>query len=363
MVLSPLVRFVDVQKTYDGRTLVIANLNLEIHRGEFLTLLGPSGSGKTTTLLLLAGFEHPTAGVIELDGRSLVRTPPYRRHLGMVFQDYALFPHRTVAENVAFPLAIRRVPRPEMARRIAAVLDMVKLTGLGERKPNQLSGGQQQRVALARALVYEPRLVLMDEPLGALDKQLREQLQLEIKHIQKKLGITVVYVTHDQAEALVMSDRIAVFNEGRICQIDTPTELYERPRSAFVAQFIGENNRLAGKVVEAGGGVCRVDLEVGGTVAALLINAGGLGARTVLSVRPERVLLDPDPGSCANVFNARVTEVTYLGDHVRVSLGLRSGPGDVVAKLPVAQVPAGLEAGMPLRVGWAIENCRALEAN
>jgi putative spermidine/putrescine transport system ATP-binding protein len=365
MVPGPLVRFAGVQKTYDGRTLVIENLNLDIHRGEFLTLLGPSGSGKTTTLLLLAGFEHPTGGAIELEGKSLARTPPYRRHLGMVFQDYALFPHMTVAENVAFPLAIRRLPSPEIARRIAAALDMVKLGGLGERKPSQLSGGQQQRVALARALVYEPRLVLMDEPLGALDKQLREQMQLEIKHIQRELGITVVYVTHDQTEALVMSDRIAVFNEGRICQLDTPAELYERPRSAFVAQFIGENNRLAGKVVEVAGDVCRVDLEIGGTVVALPINVAGVGARTVLSVRPERILLDPAPeGSCANVFEARVTEVTYLGDHVRVALGLRGGPGgDVVAKVPIAQVPVRLEIGVPLRVGWAATSCRALEAD
>ena len=233
-----------VRKTYDGETLVVKDLDLDIFDGEFLTLLGPSGSGKTTTLMMLAGFETPTAGQIMLAGRDLARVPPHRRDIGVVFQNYALFPHMTVAENIAFPLSVRGVPRSDIAVRVARALDTVRLSGFGERRPAQLSGGQQQRVALARALVFEPKLVLMDEPLGALDKQLREEMQLEIRRLHERLGITIVYVTHDQAEALTMSDRIAVFHRGVIQQIDTPAAVYEQPRNAFVASFIGESNRL-----------------------------------------------------------------------------------------------------------------------
>jgi putative spermidine/putrescine transport system ATP-binding protein len=215
------VRFNHVDKAYDPRTLVIRDLNLTVQPREFLTLLGPSGSGKTTTLMMLAGFEQPTGGEILLEGRPISREPSYRRNFGMVFQDYALFPHMTVFENVSFPLQVRRMSAGDISRRTKDMLAVVKLEGLGDRLPGQLSGGQQQRVALARALVFGPRLVLMDEPLGALDKQLREQLQLEIKHIQNMLGVAVIYVTHDQAEALVMSDRIAVFNNGIVHQVDT----------------------------------------------------------------------------------------------------------------------------------------------
>src|SRR5574343_1549113 len=227
---TPLVRFAGVQKTYDGEQLVVRALNLDIQRGEFLSLLGPSGSGKTTTLMMLAGFESPTAGDILLDGAPITRTPPHKRNFGMVFQNYALFPHMTVADNVAYPLTVRKVPKAEIATRVAKALDMVQLGGKGERFPGQLSGGQQQRVALARALVFEPQLVLMDEPLGALDKQLREHMQMEIKHIHQRLGVTVVYVTHDQGEALTMSDRVAVFHQGEIQQIAPPRELYETPQ-------------------------------------------------------------------------------------------------------------------------------------
>src|SRR5574343_936781 len=227
---TPLVRFAGVQKTYDGLSLVVRSLDLDIQRGEFLSLLGPSGSGKTTTLMMLAGFESPTAGEILLDGAPITRTPPHKRNFGMVFQNYALFPHMSVADNVAYPLTVRKVPKAEIATRVAKALDMVQLGGRGERFPGQLSGGQQQRVALARALVFEPQLVLMDEPLGALDKQLREHMQMEIKHIHQRLGVTVVYVTHDQGEALTMSDRVAVFHQGEIQQIAPPRELYETPQ-------------------------------------------------------------------------------------------------------------------------------------
>ncbi|WP_245311631.1 ABC transporter ATP-binding protein, partial [Bradyrhizobium pachyrhizi] len=213
------VKFSEVQKTYDSETLVVKNLNLDIARGEFLTMLGPSGSGKTTTLMMLAGFEVPTQGSILLEGRPIDKMPPHKRDIGMVFQNYALFPHMTVEENLAFPLKVRKLVRTEIEARIKRALDMVRLGAYGKRRPAQLSGGQQQRVALARALVFDPKLVLMDEPLGALDKQLREQMQLEIKRIHDDLCVTVVYVTHDQGEALTMSDRIAVFNDGVIQQL------------------------------------------------------------------------------------------------------------------------------------------------
>ena len=241
-----LVRFIEVQKSYDGETLVVKNLNLDVARGEFLTMLGPSGSGKTTCLMMLAGFEPATHGEITLDGVPINNVPPHKRGIGMVFQNYALFPHMTVAENLAFPLQVRKMKKTEIESRVNRALDMVQLGGFGGRRPAQLSGGQQQRVAVARALVFDPALVLMDEPLGALDKQLREQMQYEIKHIHENLGVTVVYVTHDQSEALTMSNRVAVFNDGVIQQLASPDDLYERPENAFVAQFIGENNTLNG---------------------------------------------------------------------------------------------------------------------
>ena len=226
---APLVRFVGVQKSYDGVQLVVRQLDLDIRRGEFLTLLGPSGSGKTTTLMMLAGFESPTAGEILLDGKPITSTPPHRRNFGMVFQNYALFPHLTVGQNVAYPLTVRKVAKSEQATRVAKALDMVRLKGMSDRFPPQLSGGQQQRVALARALVFEPQLVLMDEPLGALDKQLREHMQIELKELHRQLGVTFVYVTHDQGEALTMRDRVAVFNDGAIQQVDAVDRCTRRP--------------------------------------------------------------------------------------------------------------------------------------
>src|SRR5438034_5007003 len=253
---DPIVRFVGIGKTYDGVMRIVDALDLDIERGEFLTLLGPSGSGKTTTLMLLAGFETPTAGEILLEGKPLSRVPPYQRNIGMVFQNYALFPHMTIAENIGFPLSVRGVPAADIAKRVGRALDMVQLGGFGARRPAQLSGGQQQRTAVARALVFEPKLILMDEPLGALDKQLREQMQFEIRHLHQRLGVTMVYVTHDQSEALTMSDRIAVFHRGKIQQLGDPERIYEEPRNAFVARFVGENNRFEGKLESAGNGRC-----------------------------------------------------------------------------------------------------------
>ncbi|SME88672.1 putative spermidine/putrescine transport system ATP-binding protein [Tistlia consotensis] len=357
-----LVRFTDVQKSYDGETLVVKNLNIDISRGEFLTLLGPSGSGKTTTLMMLAGFETPTHGDIELGGKRLNNVPPHKRDIGMVFQNYALFPHMTVSENLAFPLQVRRKGRSEVAERVQRALDMVQLGSFGNRRPAQLSGGQQQRVALARALVFEPTLVLMDEPLGALDKQLREHMQLEIKHLHEQLGITVVYVTHDQSEALTMSDRIAVFHDGVIQQLATPSDLYERPKNAFVAQFIGENNRLNGKVAKLNGSnACLVTLDSGSQVQALPVNVSGEGSPTTLSLRPERVQINPPEGALPNVFDAKVEELIYLGDHIRTRCSL-AGSDDFVVKVPNAQGHSSLQRGSRVKLGWAIEDCRALDA-
>jgi putative spermidine/putrescine transport system ATP-binding protein len=355
-----LVRFLGVQKTYDGETLVVKDLDLDIRRGEFLTLLGPSGSGKTTTLMMLAGFEAPTNGRIELDGSPIDNVPPEKRNIGMVFQNYALFPHMTVAENLAFPLQVRRMAKGEISQRVARALEMVKLSGYGARRPNQLSGGQQQRVALARALVFEPKLVLMDEPLGALDKQLREQMQLEIRHIHERLGVTVVYVTHDQSEALTMSERIAVFNDGIIQQLATPTELYERPVNSFVAQFIGENNTLKGRVISINGGGCTVEVD-GARIEALAVNVPGEGAPTTLSLRPERVRINPPDTACHNLFEAQVEELIYLGDHTRARVRL-CGNEEFVIKVPNAEGRLALDAGSTIRVGWKKEDCRALDA-
>ena len=355
------VRFVDVRKTYDGETLVIKGLSFSIRKGEFLTLLGPSGSGKTTTLMMLAGFEAPTDGEIELEGERLTRQPPYRRNFGMVFQDYSLFPHMTVADNVAFPLTIRKRSKEEVRTRVARALEMVKLDDFASRQPGQLSGGQQQRVALARALVFQPRLVLMDEPLGALDKQLREEMQLEIKHIQRSLGITAVYVTHDQQEALTMSDRIAVFRDGQILQLDTPAELYMRPRSAFVAGFIGESNRLTGKVVAIEDGRCTVELQDGLRVAATSFDLAGIGSRALLTVRPERVTIDAAPDGSPNLFRARVEEVIYQGDHRRARLTL-AGESNFMIKIPTSGSERELAVGEILPVRWSVEDCRAFDA-
>lgn len=362
-VQDPYVRFADIRKSYDGETLVVKNLNLDIARGEFLTMLGPSGSGKTTCLMMLAGFETATHGEIFLDGSPINHVAPHKRDIGMVFQNYALFPHMTVAENLMFPLKVRKVSSAEATSRVDRVLDMVGLGDLGSRRPAQLSGGQQQRVAVARALVFEPKLVLMDEPLGALDKQLREQMQFEIKDIHENLGVTVVYVTHDQSEALTMSNRIAVFSEGVIQQLAAPDELYEQPSNAFVAQFIGENNRLCGTVTEIDGAESvTVRTDSGAVVRALPVNVGGVGSKTTLSLRPERVVVEPEPGDFPNVFDAQVMELIYLGDHIRTRINI-AGHDDFVIKVAnTHKATRNLKPGTQIQIGWHINDCRALDA-
>jgi putative spermidine/putrescine transport system ATP-binding protein len=363
---SAYVLFENVQKSYDGEVLVVKNLNLAISRGEFLTMLGPSGSGKTTCLMMLAGFETATHGNILLDGRRIDNVAPHKRGIGMVFQNYALFPHMSVAENLAFPLSVRKVSRAETESRVKRALNMVELDQLGDRMPAQLSGGQQQRVAVARALVFEPDLVLMDEPLGALDKNLREQMQYEIKHIHDQLGVTVVYVTHDQSEALTMSNRIAVFEDGVVQQLASPTDLYEHPSNAFVAAFIGESNRLLGTITATEGRTCEVRLDSGELIHATAVNIGGLGARSTLSLRPERVVIlsgDARGGDSAtpNVFDAEVQELIYLGDHIRTRVRV-CGSDEFIVKVPNVGGERQLTVGRQVRIGWSVEDCHALDA-
>ena len=316
---GPFIRFEGVSKAF-GATTVVDALDLAVERGEFVSLLGPSGSGKTTLLMMLAGFEAPSSGAIRLDGRRIDGLPPYRREMGVVFQNYALFPHMTVAENLAFPLKMRRVGRAERDRRVARALDLVRLPQLAQRRPAQLSGGQQQRVALARALVYEPKVVLMDEPLSALDKQLRQHMQLEIRGLHRALGLTVIFVTHDQDEALTMSDRVAVLNRGRIEQLDTPSGLYDRPRTRFVAEFIGETNLIEGRVVAVDGGVARVSAG-DATLVCRCEAPPAPGSAVLVSVRPE-MLHVADAGSDAgsNTLAVTVEDEVYHGDHVRLHL-------------------------------------------
>jgi putative spermidine/putrescine transport system ATP-binding protein len=355
-----LVRFVDIQKSYDGESLVVKNLNLDVAKGEFLTMLGPSGSGKTTCLMMLAGFEPATHGEIYLNEHPINRVPPHKRGIGMVFQNYALFPHMTVAENLAFPLEVRHMDKSEREQRVNRALDMVQLGAFGDRRPAQLSGGQAQRVAVARSLVFDPDLVLMDEPLGALDKNLREQMQYEIKHIHENLGLTVVYVTHDQSEALTMSNRIAVFDDGIIQQCAPPEVLYEQPENAFCANFIGENNRFLGNVTEDNGDTVKVEIDEHAIVVAKKVNVEGVGSRSTLSLRPERVTVNPEPGSLPNVFSGVAEELIYLGDHIRTRFTVL-GHDDFIVKIPNSAVHAHLKEGDTVNIGWNAEDCRALD--
>ena len=354
------VKFEKVDKSYDGEILVVEDLNVDIPKGEFLTMLGPSGSGKTTTLMMLAGFETPTSGEIYLDGEAISSIPPYKRGIGMVFQNYALFPHMTVNENLSFPLEVRKINKSEIKDKVEKALSMVELQDFGNRMPMQLSGGQQQRVALARALVFEPRLVLMDEPLGALDKKLREQMQYEIKHIHANIGITVVYVTHDQNEALTMSNRIAVFNDGKIQQISTPDILYEKPECAFVAQFIGENNQLKGKVKSINGNTCVVKTDKGEEIKSLKVNVGAVGDGSTVSLRPERVEINSSDTNFENSFNGTVRELIYLGDHIRTRVEV-CGNDQFIVKVPNSYKGANLKEGNSVKLSWKASDSRALD--
>ena len=328
------MRLLGLTKTF-GDVVAVDGVDLEVASGDFFTLLGPSGSGKTTTLRLIAGFERPDSGRVELAGADVTGTPPYERDVNTVFQDYALFPHMDVVDNVAYSLRVRGVGKSERAQRVEEALRVVQLSGMGDRKPLQLSGGQQQRVALARALVSEPRVLLLDEPLGALDLKLRQEMQIELKRIQREVGITFVYVTHDQEEALTMSDRIAVFNEGRIEQVAPPAELYERPATEFVAGFVGTSNLLEHD-----------------------------GRRS--SVRPEKIRIadpgDPEPTGLQSA-TGKIAEVVYLGVVTRYVVDLDDGGRLVAVKqnLESSSQEALDEAGRRVRLEWRPEHSFTIE--
>ncbi len=359
------VAFEHVQKSYDGENLVVKDFNLNVNRGEFLTLLGPSGSGKTTCLLMLAGFEVPSAGRLRLAGEVLDNIPPHQRDIGLVFQNYALFPHMTVAENLAFPLKVRKFDKSAIAKKVSDSLAMVRLQDFGNRKPSQLSGGQQQRVAVARALIFDPKILLMDEPLSALDKNLRDQMQIEIRELHRTLGITVVYVTHDQSEAMTMSSRIVVFDDGAVQQVAAPSELYEKPQNAFVAQFVGENNGLQGAIEKTQGKTCVVRLSSGETIEAENVGDNAKGENVLVSLRPERVQLAANAADlkhCLNKVKGKIQEKIFLGDHMRARFYACNKEGFVV-NLPnkegIEHVKVAQE-GQEMTLGWRVEDCRAL---
>jgi spermidine/putrescine ABC transporter ATP-binding subunit len=345
------VTLASLQKRFGG-VGAVRDVSLEIAAGEFLTLLGPSGSGKSTTLMMIAGFETPDSGDIMIDGRSVVDLSPHRRNIGMVFQNYALFPHLTVADNIGFPLKQRRIGKAERSRMVADVLDLVRLPGYGARYPRQLSGGQQQRVALARAMVFRPRLLLMDEPLGALDKQLRESLQLEMRRLHADLGITFIYVTHDQEEALTMSDRIAVMNDGGIAQLGRPEELYDRPASQFVASFLGESNFLPGIVHGVQDDVVIARCSGGRMVRAIASTRPAPGASVMLTMRPERLRFTDGP--CLPTMNsipATVTEAVFAGERCRYLLRAEDGTA-MVLKEPSGSAVRRRQVGEITEIAW-----------
>lgn len=369
MSIQPFISFSGVSKSYDGVHSVVEELELDVASGEFVSLLGPSGSGKTTTLMMLAGFESPTRGEIRLAGKRLDDKPPHQRDIGMVFQNYALFPHMTIAENIAFPLSVRRVSRGEQKKRVMRALEMVELAHLAGRRPAQLSGGQQQRVALARALVFEPSVVLMDEPLGALDKRLRETMQYEIMRLHRELSLTIVYVTHDQNEALTMSDRVAVFSDGRIQQAASPTELYENAANAFVANFVGENNGLTGRIAPESGEWAAMQLADGSMVFGRAGAGLAAGGPAMLALRPERAHVAATPEAVReaerqnmNIVRGLVQELVYCGDHHRVHLRLGHGE-TVVVKVPNTQHHDLPSLGGPTAVTWRRDDCKVLPAN
>jgi len=362
---APDVHLAGVRKTY-GDVVAVDSVDLRIDRGEFFTLLGPSGSGKTTCLRMIGGFERPDAGAIELAGRDVTRLPPTERDVNTVFQDYALFPHMTVAAIVAYGLRVKRVARDERDKRVREALAMVQLEGFDDRRPGQLSGGQRQRVALARALVNRPRVLLLDEPLGALDLKLRQQLQVELKRIQSEVGITFVYVTHDQDEALSMSDRIAVMDAGRVLQVGTPQEVYDEPDSTFVAGFVGVSNLLELKVERVEKAVAQLRLGPRDSVRADVAAAVSAGATAVVTVRPERIALLAQPaaaddGRCRAVGTVR--EGLYAGPVSRFVVELEGGGALMVVRQNTEEALEDVRdlEGREVTLTWARRHTRVLQ--
>jgi putative spermidine/putrescine transport system ATP-binding protein len=335
-----------------GSVVAVAGVDLRVRSGEMLTILGPSGSGKTTMLKVVAGFELPDEGSVHLAGHDVTYAPPAQRDIGMVFQNYALFPHMSVAENIAFPLKMRRVPGAEIKRKVEDALQLVELTGYGDRLPRQLSGGQQQRVALARAVVFGPRLLLLDEPFGALDRKLREQMQLEVKRLQRRLGLTALFVTHDQEEALILSDRIAVMNHGGLVQVGTPQEIYARPVDRFVGDFIGESNLFRAHATQRG--VAVLDGHGASVRIPPADAAAGNGEIGVL-IRPERPRLLTGDARMDNVFSGTIDELIYLGESVKYRIRLEQGM-DLVVRWPFKREGDALNVGDRVTVGWSADD-------
>jgi len=348
------VRLESIVKRY-GNVAAVDHIDLEVSPGEFLTLLGPSGSGKTTTLKIIAGLEYPTEGQVYIDQSSVLNKPPFKRDLGMVFQNYALFPHLNVFDNIAFPLKMRSFPKDTIRKKVSGILDAVQLKGFESRFPRQLSGGQQQRIALARAMVYEPSVLLMDEPLGALDKKLREEMQLEVKQIQERIKITTIYVTHDQSEALTMSDRIALMNKGKIEQIGSPQDLYERPTNRFVADFIGESNFIEGNVSGIQGRTAEMTSTKDTFVR--INNAADLqmGQSVTLAIRPEKIRINQSASESANTFPGTIESVVYLGEIVKYIIAL--GSGEILAAKSTNVTGGYLKKGDKIEISWKVEDC------
>lgn len=351
------VKLTELSKYY-GKSLAVDNISVEIQEGEFFSLLGPSGCGKSTTLRMIAGFEETEIGSIEIDGADVSSLLPEQRGIGFVFQNYAIFPHMNVYDNIAFGLKLRKLPSSEIDARVRAALDQVGMTGFENRFQKEMSGGQQQRVALARVLVTEPRILLLDEPLSALDKNLREEMKFWIKDLQVSLGITTIYVTHDQGEALTMSDRIAVMNEGRIAQIGTPKDIYEHPTNRFVTEFIGESNTLRAKVIATTATDCELDME-GHKIIAPLREETAIGSEIVLALRPERALVGTrhtDPGW--NSLQLQIKKVTYQGPFIRYLFKL--GSQDLVAEVANRQNMEKPESGTATWVSWQADSGRII---
>jgi putative spermidine/putrescine transport system ATP-binding protein len=354
---------VDAASKRFGQVAALLEVSLSVAAGEFVTILGPSGSGKTTLLKVIAGFETADQGRILIDYADITELDPAERNIGMVFQNYALFPHMSVARNVAYPLTMRGMPKAEIATRVNQALDMVELGGLAERLPKQLSGGQQQRVALARATVFQPRLLLLDEPFGALDRKLREQMQIEVRHLQRRLGLTTLFITHDQEEALVMSDRIAVMDKGRVLQVGPPNEIYEAPANPFIADFIGESNIFVGVVEADGGNTLRVRLDQGPVieVASRADLSARPGQKVRVMVRPERFVdLAVDPNSArANRIDGRVTDSVYIGVSDKYRVVTPEGI-DVLMRLPSGPSHRRYSAGEPIAAGFHAADARLI---